>query len=235
MQEHDQRILTALEETRVVRPPKQHLATFGVTNVRYFLVTEPVYHEIAPRAIESVIREGKVIAKRPEVVTPTYMMNLQGFGEEARRSLQVLAAKYGPNSPGLLYTYRNEANRLDIVSGAPDGVAERIKGDLDDRGEGLAVVIRGSDVLWDVSLLKFIFEYTASSVAGNVGDLMGRGLLSPDPAVGLPRAAVERIEALFYRVESGEADPSALKQELDRWGVFRQYEDRFLNLFRRRR
>lgn len=234
MQESDRRILAALEATRVVRQPRQHLATFGVTNLHYFLVTEPVYAELSPHDRESVIREGKVVARRPEVVTPTYMLNLQGFGEQARRSLELLASRYGPNSPGLLYTYRNEAGGLNIVSGEPNVVADRIKGDLDGKGEGLAVVLRGLDDLWDVSLLKFIYEYTAASVAGNVGDLMHRGLLAHDPAAGLPKAAVQRIDRLFGEVEAGNADPFLLKQELDRWGVFRHYEDRFLGLFRKR-
>ena len=32
----------------------------------------------------------------------------------------------------------------------------------------------------------------------------------------------------------GELAPNLLKAELDRWGVFKEYEDRFLDLFRRR-
>jgi len=231
----EERIAAALAETRAVRPPQQHLATFGVTNLRYFLVTHPSYEQIAPHGPETVIREGTVIAKRPEVVTPTYMMNLDGFGEEARRSMEILAMNYGPNSPGLLYAYRNEATGLNIVSGEPDGVADRIKGDLNGKGDSLAVVIRGADDLWDVSLLKFIYEYTAESVAGNVGDLAGRGLLDPDPVHGVPRAGVERVESLFSQVKAGNLDPSVLKQELDRWGLFQRYEDRFLSLFRRGR
>ncbi|MEE9284476.1 MAG: hypothetical protein V3V35_01985 [Dehalococcoidia bacterium] len=229
------RIIAALEETRVVRPPKQYLATFGVTNLRYFLVTQPSYSELVGHEPEAVIREGKVIAKRPEVVTPAYMLNLEGFGAEARRSLELLAMNFGSNSPGLLYAYRNQAEGLSIVSGEPDGVADRIKGDLDGKGDGLAVVIRGADDLWDVSLLKFIFEYTAWSVAGNVGELASRGLLESDPVAGVPRAGVQSIEALFSEVAAGNADPSTLKRELDRWGLFQQYEDRFLGLFRRRR
>ncbi len=234
MSDPDARILSALEETRVVRQPRQHLSTFGVTNLRYFLVTAPAYAELHQGGPESVVREGRVIAKRPEVVTPAYLLNLQGFGEDARRTLDLLARRLGANAPGLLYAYQNEAHRLNIVSGEPDQVADRIKDDLDGRGEALAVVLRGLDDLWDISLLKFIFEYTAASAASNTSELMGRGLLDPDPAAGVPKAAIQRIERLFAEVQAGHAEPTALKQELDRWGVFRHYEDRFLGLFRRR-
>ena len=234
MSNEDERIMAALEQSRVVRPPKQQLATFGVTNLRYFMVTEPVYREVAGGDAEAVLREGKVIAQRPAVVTPSYLMNADGFGEEARRTLQMLAGELGANTPGLLYAYRNESEKMDILSGDPDGVAERVKADLDAKSESLAVVLRGPDELWDVALLKFIYEYTAASVSANVGELEGRGLLQTDPFSGLPRAAIESIDMMFRRVESGASDAQGLKEELDRWGVFDLYEDRFLGLFRRR-
>jgi len=198
------------------------------------MVSEPVYLDVTSGDPEAVIREGKVVAQRPEVVTPSYLMNLHGFGDEARRTLEMLAGQLGQNAPGLFYAYRNEAEKMDILSGDPDGVAARVSEDLDSRNESLAVVLRGPDELWDVALLKFIYEYTAASVASNVGDLEGRGLLETDPLSGLPRAANQSIDSMFRRVESGVGDAQELKEELDRWGVFDRYEDRFLRLFRRR-
>ena len=35
--------LRAIEQTYVVKFPKQHLATFGITNLDYFVVTAPIY------------------------------------------------------------------------------------------------------------------------------------------------------------------------------------------------
>jgi len=46
----------------------------------------------------------------------------------------------------------------------------------------------------------------------------------------VPKAAIHRIDILFEQVESG-ADPEILKKELDRWGLFEHYEERFLGLF----
>ena len=234
MDDSDLRIIQALEQTRVARAPRQHLATFGVTRLSYHLLTEPSYSEFAPEAQETVVREGKVIAERPTVVTPSYMMNLEGFGAEARRSMELLGSRYGSNSPGLLYTYRNEASGLNIVGNKVDAVAERIAGDLDRSGDQLAVVIVGVDDLWDVSLLKFIYEFTASSAAGNLQELRGHGLLDPDPGLGIPAGAAQRVEELFREAERGNVDPSLLKQELDRWELFSRYEDRFLSLFRKK-
>jgi len=39
------------------------------------------------------------------------------------------------------------------------------------------------------------------------------------------------IEHLFDEVKKGELDPSVLKMELDRWGIFKEYENRFFRLF----
>jgi len=97
---------------------------------------------------------------------------------------------------------------------------------------GMAAVIRGVDHLWDISLMKFIFELTVSSLTRNVAELAHSGLLGMEG--GLPRAARVRIDEMFSMVAAGQLHPTELKMELDRWGVFREYEDRFLDLFRRR-
>ncbi len=227
--------IRAVEQTWVVRFPKQHLATFGSTNIEYYVVTEPIYQELEDRSQEGVVRTGRVIAERPSVITPTYAMNLQGFRDEAYEYLQYLADTYGPNSSGILYQYKNEADKIDIVSGVADDIAQRISEDLDRRNENMSVVMVGVDEFWDLALLKFAYEFTSSSVARNAQELQKRGLLEPQANLGgVPKAAVQRIERLFRDVTRG-GNPDTLKQELDRWGLFEYYEARFLNLFRRPR
>ena len=224
----------AVEQSWVVRFPKVHLTTFGLTNIAYYVVTEPIYTDVVPSSgrSEGVVRTGRVIAERPAIVTPTYAMNLQGFSDEAFEYLQHAAQTYGPNSPGILYRYRNQEEKSDIVSGVPSEIAHNISDDLDRRNENLAVVMVGVDQLWDVALLKFIYEFTASSADHNVRELRSKGMLEPQPGLGgVPRAAVDQIERLFRQVRAGD-DPEVLKQELDRWGLFWFYEERFLSLFR---
>jgi proteasome assembly chaperone (PAC2) family protein len=48
-----------------------------------------------------------------------------------------------------------------------------------------------------------------------------------------PPNVLERIEALFARARADKSRALELKAELDRLGLFRQYEDRFLDLFKR--
>ena len=223
-----------MEQTWVVRFPKQRLATFGSTNVAYYVVTEPIYQELNAGKQEGVVRTGRVIAERPVVVTPTYAGNLQGFSQDAYEYFRHVSVQAGPNSPGILYQYRNEASKTDIVSGVPSEIAHRISDDLDRREENLSVVMVGVDELWDVALLRFIYEFTSSSSPGNIQDFQSRGLLDPqDQFGGVPRAAIRKIDTMFREVEHG-ANPDILKAELDRWGLFEFYQDRFLSLFRRK-
>ena len=228
MEDHEGRLKEAARLTRVVRLPKQHLATFGVTRLHYYVVTKPLYQDLVPGKDETVIREGAVVAERPAMVTPAYMLNLEGFGDDARKYMEGLVRRLGPNSPGLLYQYRNEPAGMEIVGDEVSTVARRIAGDLDSRNVDLAAVIQGVDELWDVSLMKFIYEYTAASLSSNLGEMQTMGLLEPDPGTDLPRGVVRRIEEMFQQVRQG-LDPAVLKTELDRWGLFEQYQDRFFS------
>src|SRR5690606_35863238 len=108
---------------------------------------------------EAVVREGTVRSERPQVVTPYYLWRHEGFGENAAHYLEELMRRLGPNAPGLLYTYKNEGMSTSVVSGSPREVAGRIATRLDKEDRPLEVVIRGPDELWDVSLMKFIYEF----------------------------------------------------------------------------
>lgn len=231
--ESDERIRTAVQETRIIRLPKQNLATFGTTNVYYYLVAEATYNEIT-KGNETVIREGRVIAERPKIVTSSYLSRVQGFSAEARKYFEMLMMHYSPDSPGLYYSYRNEPKELNVVSDNLETVVARLNEEIERKGDPLTSIIKGDDLLWDVSILKFIYELTERSVGENVRQLNQRGLLNIDPS-GLPVDARLRIERLFRLVEKGELEPADLKTELDRWNVFAEYEDRFFSLFKRKR
>jgi hypothetical protein len=234
MNTDDERIKEAVEHTEILRPPKRSLATFGTTNVYYYLVTEPAYSDLVESAAETVIREGRVIAERPKIVTPLYLSHLEGFSSEARHYLESLIQHYGSHAPGLFYTYKNEPKGLNIVSDNLRAVVAKLNKDIDKRGDPLASIIRGQDELWDVSLLKFIYEMTRSSMPDNLMQMETRGLLDMD-ARGVPADARIRIEELFKMVGRGELEPGELKAELDRWGLFEEYEDRFLAIFKKGR
>ena len=224
-----------VENTHIVRAPKQRLATFGTTIVNYYVVTEPSFKGLpgGGEDPESVIRTGKVTAARPQIVTPHYLMNLfQGF-EHGQDFARYIRSMYGADAPGLMYSYRQEPGDTSVVSDGPEVVAARIADQLERNDENLAVVIRGIDQFWDLSLAHFIHALTIGSAPGNVADFAQRGLLQSDR--GIPRATRERIDSMLQSVANGQMDAFEVKTELDRWGLFEEYEDRFLDLFRKRR
>jgi len=228
------RIEYAARHTEILRPPKQSLSTFGTTNIYYYLVTEPVYSEFVKDAAETVIREGRVITERPRIVTPYYLSRLEGFSSDASRYFNMLLNVHGPDAPGLFYTYKNEPKELNIVSDHWQAVVSKLNDEIDKRGDPLASIIKGEDELWDVSLLKFIYEITRGSLRNNLSQLGARGLLDIDSS-GVTTDARLRIEELFRQVAMGLREPHELKSELDRWNVFDEYEDRFLTMFKKKR
>ncbi len=230
MEIDDEKIKYAVLATEILRAPKQNLYTFGTTNIAYFLVTQPSYADLKEGISETVVREGKVVAERPRIVTPYYLSRLEGFGVEARRYFESLLNEYGPNTAGVFYTYKNEPKDLNIVSDSLPAVVAKINAEIDQRGDTLSAIIRGVDTLWDVSLLKFIFELTRRSLGDNVQQMGQRGLLKMDPR-GVPADARMRIEDMFQKVSRGEIEPRELKNELERWELFEEYEDRFFALF----
>jgi len=230
----DDRIEYAIRHTEILRPPRQSLATFGSTNIYYYLVTEPVYSELVKDITETVIREGRVIAEKPKIVTPYYLSRVEGFSTDAKRYFEMLLKTHGSNAPGMFYAYKNEPKELNIVSDSLPSVVEKLNNEIDRRGDPLTSIIKGQDELWDVSLIKFIYEITRSSLRDNISQMEARGLLDVDNT-GIPTDARMRINELFKRVSRDESEPSELKAELDRWGLFDEYEDRFLTLFKKRR
>ncbi len=229
---NDERIGYAVRHTEILRLPKQSLETFGTTNIGYYLVTKPVYTEIAKDANETVVREGRVIAERPRIVTPYYLSRLEGFSIDAKRYFDMLIKTHGPNVPGIFYTYRNEPKGLTIVAGDLMSVVDKINSEIERHGDPLVTVIKGQDELWDVSLMKFIYEITRSSMQDNLSQLRSRGLLDVD-ARGVPMDARVKIEELFKKLSQGEIEPRELRDELERWNLFDEYQDRFFSVFRR--
>lgn len=228
----DEMIQYVVSTTEILRPPRQTLSTFGNTNIHYFLVTEPSYKEIVRGEEETVVREGRVITHRPRVVTPSYLINVEGFSDYARRYLQIIMREHGPHVPGLFYSYKNEPKGMNIVSSDLHSVVQNINDQIEKEGDQLTTIVKGVDALWDVSLLKFIFDMTSFSLGNNINEMGRRGLLNIDHT-GIPMDARLSIEHLFELVKKGDLEPSALKIELDRWDLFPEYEDRFFRFFKK--
>ena len=81
--------------------------------------------------------------------------------------------------------------------------------------------------------MKFIHELTRDSLSSNVREMGVRGFLDMDYS-GIPRYTRYAIEQLFQEARRDRNKATELEAELRRWGLFGEYEDRFLDLFRKK-
>lgn len=242
----NEKIKYAIEHTKVLKPPQKLLATFGSTTMHYYILTEPMYIEFEgkePEA-ETVVREGKITWQRPKLLTPSYILRAEGFSEEAREAFKMLARE-DPDLAMMLYSlkFKKDSEKMDIVSNSLMAIAKKLANEIEKKGDEFCAIIKGVDEFWDVSLSKFIQEMVIKSAYfSQLPDLREKSIIEVGntgyPVIkrdlyGIPITARNEIERLFKLYEKGELEPYKLKQELDRWGVFDQYQDRFFNFFKR--
>ncbi|MCD6390682.1 MAG: hypothetical protein J7L92_01600 [Dehalococcoidia bacterium] len=223
--EMDDRIKYALEHTELIRAPQQELDTFGNSVIDYYVVTELVGNL-------SVVRDGKVIAERPKIVTPTYLINVEGFSEQARKYIAMIARE-NPYGSGIFYRYKNEPRGMNVVSEPIEQVINKLSSQIEGQNNALSTIIKGVEELWDVSLLMFIYGLTTRAARTNIAEFNRRGFFNID-ASGVPQGARDYIEELFEHVSRNLSRAPELVIELNRWGLFPEYEDRFFALFRRK-
>lgn len=165
----------ALENTRVLLPPRQRLDTFGTSLVHYVLLTEDM-----DAANLSRVREGRIHAERPQLITPQGMarLALEGFGEQGRKFAEQISAQAG-RFAFLKYGFRISKSdmRAYDVHESLESVAGRLKEDLQGKGEPLTALVAGVDDGWEVCLLKFMIDLIGASAPGQVDDFRERGML----------------------------------------------------------
>jgi hypothetical protein len=242
----NEKIRKVLKDTEVLLDPEELISSYHSTTVRYYLLAVPMYLRFEGRSedSETIVREGKITWQKPKLLTPYYMLRVEGFSEEAKRAFEMLASE-DSDLAMILYKLRLAKNteKIDIVSESFENVLKKIINDIQKRKDKNTAIIKGVDEFWDVSLSKFTQELMARSVYfSQLPDMLessaiginGRGfpVIKRDSS-GIPIAALREIEILFKLFEKNEVKPKRLKEELDRWGVFEHYQDRFFRYFRK--
>ncbi|HNA60860.1 MAG TPA: hypothetical protein PLT11_07365, partial [Elusimicrobiota bacterium] len=216
----------AMREIRVLRFPRHRLATFGQSEISYQLVTS-----VSTQPARSTLRTGKVIAERPQILTPdAFVQRFKDFGEDSSAYERFLKDHFSDSLRGLEYNFRNILETTEPHHTDARELARNIRKDLDDRNAARAAVILGPESGWGFALMKFILEETSQSFAVNVRELDERGLFNPPDAEERRR---REIEILLRRAES---DPSLVKplaDLLNRHGLFNDYQDAFFRLVKR--
>ena len=165
----------AVENTEVILAPQGKIATFGHTSFRFYLI-----RELMDNVNEVRVRDGRIHAERPQILTPDHFSRLllEGFGEKAERYIERLRAhaeKFAVMRYG--FHFRKTDVTEKTVRDSLASVIERTKAQVEKADEPLSAVIQGVDDAWEVCLLKFTVELIEKSAGGNLGDFRRRGLL----------------------------------------------------------
>ena len=167
--------LYAAQAPCVLHGPMRALETFGSTCVNYHLLAEL---DDYPGKIR--IREGRLQANKPEIITPERYVKdeFDGFGELARLYYDFLK-QHEDEMKILKYGYRlkQEAFSEQIVTDSMDAVAERVIRTVKDENRPFDAVIKGVDDPWDVCLMQFFWLHTNASVSHNMQDFKNAGMI----------------------------------------------------------
>lgn len=213
----------AVNNTEVISAPEHRLETFGATMVNYHLVSELM------DSVDKVrVREGKLKAFRPEIITPQSIdeMMLEGFGNEARDYADWLH-KHAQDMQLLKYGFKVQKQEVNdyILTDPLPAVVDRVKDQIAERGDPLGAVLVGVDRPWEVCLLKLMVELVQNSVAGNIQDIRQ---LQRDRKAQLHL----QVERAFLAASRDAAKVPELAELLRRNGLFERFEDRFFAVVR---
>ncbi|MBN1298154.1 MAG: hypothetical protein JW997_00545 [Actinobacteria bacterium] len=246
--EMEEKIRMAMENTEILLQPKKLLSTYESTTVKYYILTNPFYLEFEGKKQddETVIREGRITWQKPKLITPYYIMRMEGFSEEAKKAFMIAA---GENADIAMMLYKmkfiKDYDHMEIVNDSLENVTHRIESDIEKYNDMFSAIIKGVDEFWDVSLTKFVYELIVNSAYySHLPEFNKNSMINYDmnglPVIakdynGIPFMAKKEIENLFIMYKNGEIDAKHLKDEIDSWGLFDYYQDRFLSLFRKNR
>ena len=165
----------AVENTEVILAPQGQIATFGQTSFRFYLISE-----LMDQVNEVRVRDGRIHAERPQILTPEHYARLllEGFGEKAEQYADALR---GRAEKFAVLRYGFQFRKTDVVEktirASMASVIEQTKARVEKADEPLSAVIQGVDDAWEVCLLKFTIDLIERSSGGNLGDFRQRGLM----------------------------------------------------------
>ena len=165
----------AIENTRVILAPEKQIATFGSTSFRFYLISE-----LMDQVNEIRVRDGRIHAERPQILTPEHYCRLllEGFGDKAARYVEMLRERTRDMA---VLRYGFQFRKTDVVENrvrdSMEAVIERTRRQVEHSEEPLSAVIQGVDDAWEVCLLKFTIDLIERSSGSNLGDFRQRGLV----------------------------------------------------------
>lgn len=215
----------AVQNTQVLQMPRRTLATFGATRISYHLITEPMDSVNQVR-----VREGTLEAAQPQILTPQHMAHtdLEGFSDaEADRFFEWLR-KNQPDLRFLKYGFAisKQDVRDTLLHEKLEAVEQNVLDHVETGKDDFSAVVRGVDQPWEVCLLKLMVDLVESAMPSQVNELQQRNLL-PNP-----NRVRDEIEQEFAMAAQDSRRIPYLHKQLQRKGLFEDYQDRFFALVR---
>jgi hypothetical protein len=218
--------LNMMNKTRILRPPKHTLATFGSTTLNYVLLSEIPGEDKKCRR-----REGRVTAERPKILTPDmWKKRFEGFGEETDQYKGMMDQIFGEAFRGLEYTFKNELDRTEVEMSSLNELAERVGNAMSRENAPRTALLQAPEAAWGLSVMKFIVEMSMRSLPVNLRELQEHDFFDPQKKIeARTRAHVER---LFREATANPQLIQKLGETLKETGLFADYEDRFFALIK---
>src|SRR5258705_3159975 len=133
----------AIENTQVILAPEREIATLGTTSFHFYLI-----YELMDRVDQVRIRNGKIHAERPQILTPEHFSRLllEGFGDKAQRYVDQLR-EYAQNIAVLRYGFQFRKTNVaeETIRDSIDAVIARTKHRVENTEEPLSAIIQGVD------------------------------------------------------------------------------------------
>ena len=164
----------AAKSARFLVEPSHSLETFGNTLVNYHLVSE-----IADRPNKIRIREGRLEAHQPLVITPNFsQIETEGFGDEARAYLEFLKENER-NLRILQYGYHLKSDNFSeqILTDSIEAVTDRVISSVKESNDMFASVLQGVDDPWDIAIVELWRREVSRSAGKNIKELNDSGKL----------------------------------------------------------
>lgn len=159
----------AFETTEIIKERSYSLYTFGVTRLPYYFVARS---EIDPK--DTVIREGKVMVERPQILLPNGMSLIEGFEIDEERhgseeDVQHILMTRKVLLPSLKYT--NDSNKVDVESISVDEKIGELRNRLTNASDTATGIIRGEDRFFPFPLFLYVGKMIIRSTGDNLTDL----------------------------------------------------------------
>ena len=215
----------AVNNTSVIRLPRNNLETFGTTVLNYHLISE-----LMDSVNQVRVREGRIEASKPQILTPQgYGQEiLEGFGEDAQDYLEWLQA-HEKDLQIIQYGFQITKTEFNehLITDSIENVTDRVAQDIDRSDDPLSAVVIGVEKPWEVCLLKMLRDVVRNSAPGNIQDFQNASLLPQAPI-----SPQEDIEQSFAAASRNPALIDELHKKLKQYGLFEAYEDRFFAVVR---